>query len=135
MFGFSLSRSTYFSYYGVFCNPEVIAQGKASAPGECYYYLQNPYKIGMMLHIFCILPAGICVCLQFIPVIRHKAIIVHRINGYLVILLSSIASAGAIIVTPHAQGGDMATRTVAGALVISTTVRSRSSEGQKSSIH
>ncbi len=75
-----------------------------------------------MMHIFCILPAGILVGLQFVPIVRHKLIILHRINGYLVILLSSIASAGAIIIAPHSNGGDMATRMVAGVLVISTTV-------------
>jgi hypothetical protein len=58
-----------------------------------------------MLHLFCILPAGMLVCFQFIPVIRHKLIILHRINGYTVILLSTIANVGAIIVAPHAMGG------------------------------
>ena len=74
-----------------------------------------------MLHLFCILPSGILVCFQFVPVIRHKVTLLHRLNGYLVILLSTIANAGAIIIAPHAQGGDMSTRMIAGVLVISTT--------------
>lgn len=53
---------------------------------------------------------------------RHKVILFHRINGYIVIILSLIASAGALIVTQHAFGGDLATRTFTGALVISTTL-------------
>ncbi|KAK3053254.1 hypothetical protein LTR09_005880 [Extremus antarcticus] len=105
IFAFSLSRTSFFSFYGIFCNRDVIAAGNGSAPGECFYWLRNPYKIGM-----------------FVPIVRHKLIILHRINGYLVILLSSIASAGAIIIAPHSNGGDMATRMVAGVLVISTTV-------------
>ena len=118
IFGFSVSRLQYFSYTDVFCGN---TPGNPAAPGECYFYLQNPYKIGMMIHLFCILPAGVLVVLQFIPIIRYKAMLFHRINGYTVILLSTVASAGAIVVTPHAFGGDMATRTIVGVMVISTT--------------
>ena len=76
----------------------------------------------MMLHLFCILPATFLVCFQFVPAIRHKVILIHRINGYLVILLCLISDAGALIVAQHAFGGDMSTRTYVGALVISTTL-------------
>lgn len=99
-----------------------VHSASGAAPGECYYYIQNPFKVGMMLHLFCILPAAFLVCFQFVPVIRHNVILFHRINGYLVILISLIASAGTIIIAQHAFGGDMATRAVVGALVISTTV-------------
>jgi hypothetical protein len=119
--GFTLARLEYLSFYGIFCNPSVTGASGA-APGECYYYLQDPWKIGIQLHLYCILPAGFLVCFQFVPVIRHKVILFHRINGYLVILLSTIASAGAITIAEHAFGGDMSTRTVVGALVISTTI-------------
>lgn len=121
IFGFTLSRLEYLSFYGIFCNPNSPA-GVGASPGECYYYLQNPWKIGIQLHLYCILPAALLVCLQFVPVIRHKLILFHRINGYLVILLSLFASAGALMIAEHAFGGDMSTRTVVGALVISTTV-------------
>ncbi|KAK5683760.1 hypothetical protein LTR17_027230 [Elasticomyces elasticus] len=121
LMGFTLARFQYLSFYGIFCNPSVHGASGA-APGECYYYLQDPFRIGMMLHLFCILPAAFLVCFQFVPTIRHKVILFHRINGYLVILLSTIASAGVLIVAQHAFGGDMATRTMVGALVISTTL-------------
>jgi hypothetical protein len=93
-----------------------------AAPGECFYYFQNPYKIGIMMHIFAILPAAFLVCFQFVPAFRHKAILFHRLNGYAVIILSTVASAGAIIILPHAFGGDFAIRTWGGAMVITTTV-------------
>ena len=118
--GFTLARVEYFSFYGIFCNPKVHGASGAS-PGECYFYLRNPFKIGIMLHLFCILPASFLACFQFVPVIRHEAILFHRINGYLVILLSLIANAGVLIIAQHAFGGDMATRTLTGVLVISTT--------------
>lgn len=76
----------------------------------------------MKLHLYTILPAGILVVLQFVPAIRHKLILLHRINGYIVITLSLCASAGAIIVAQHAFGGDFATQTWTGTMVILTTL-------------
>ena len=76
----------------------------------------------MKLHLYCILPASLLVCLQFIPVIRHKVILFHRMNGYVVVVLSLLSSAGTIIITRHAFGGDFATQTWTGATVILTTV-------------
>ena len=113
-------RLQYFSFYGIFCNTSSSGASGAS-PGECYYYLRNPFKVGMMIHLFTVLPAAFLVCFQFVPAIRHKIILFHRINGYLVILLSTISSAGALIIAQHAFGGDMATRIYVGVLVISTS--------------
>jgi hypothetical protein len=45
LFGFSLARVEYLSYYGIFCNTNGPA-GTGAAPGECYYYLMNPYEVG-----------------------------------------------------------------------------------------
>jgi uncharacterized membrane protein len=77
---------------------------------------------GMMLHLYTILPAALLVILQFIPVIRHKLILFHRMNGYIVVLLSLISNAGTIIITRHAFGGDFSTQTWTGAMVILTTL-------------
>lgn len=76
----------------------------------------------MQLHLFCILPAALLVCLQFVPTIRHKLLLFHRLNGYVVILLSTLSSAGTIIITRHAFGGDFSTQTWTGAMVILTTI-------------
>lgn len=135
LLGFTLSRLEYFSYNGIFCNGP---PGTGAAPGECYYWLQDPFKIGkswkpacmlesdsrtgMKLHLYCILPASLLVCLQFVPVIRHKVRLFHRLNGYVVIILSLLSSAGTIIITRHAFGGDFATQTWTGAMVILTTI-------------
>ncbi|TKA80751.1 hypothetical protein B0A55_02701 [Friedmanniomyces simplex] len=121
LFGFTLSRLEYLSFHGVFCNPH-SSGATGAAPGECYYYLQNPYKIGIQLHLYTILPAALLVVLQFVPIIRHKLRLFHRLNGYLVITLSLISSAGVIMILPHAFGGDFAIQTYGGALVISTTL-------------
>ncbi|KAH0343714.1 hypothetical protein KCU83_g8686, partial [Aureobasidium melanogenum] len=121
LFGFTLTRLQYLSFNGVFCNRD-SAGGTGAAPGECYYWLQVPFKIGMKLHLYTILPASLLVILQFIPVIRHKIILFHRMNGYAVVILSFVSNAGAIIITRHAFGGDFATQTWTGAMVILTTV-------------
>jgi hypothetical protein len=76
----------------------------------------------MKLHLFCILPAALLVCLQFVPTIRHKLLLFHRMNGYVVIILSTISNAGTIIIARHAFGGDFATQTWTGAMVILTTI-------------
>ncbi|KAK3686908.1 hypothetical protein LTR37_019350 [Vermiconidia calcicola] len=120
LFGFTLARLQYLSFHGIFCNPDPTKAG--AAPGECYYWLQNPFKIAMMIHLFTILPAAFLVCFQFVPAIRHKVRLFHRINGYVVVLLSLTANAAAIVIAPHAFGGDLATQTYVGAAVISTTI-------------
>ncbi|KAK5070223.1 hypothetical protein LTR64_002063 [Lithohypha guttulata] len=74
-------------------------------PGEFYYYRAGRHKIGILLHLAGILPGGFLACLQFIPVIRHKAVLFHRINGYATILLLLIANAGAFMIADHSLGG------------------------------
>jgi hypothetical protein len=82
----------FFNYDNTFCGNK--KGGSSAAPGECYYYEQGHYKTGMMLHLFTILPVGILVFFQFIPAIRHRIILLHRINGYLVICLTLVSIAG-----------------------------------------
>ena len=121
LFGFSLARVYYLAYDSIFCNRD-SAPGTGAAPGECYYWTMSPFKVGMKLHLFTIIPAALLVCLQFVPAIRQKAILFHRLNGYLVVVLSLVSSAGTIIIAKHAFGGDFVTQTFTGALVILTTV-------------
>ena len=76
----------------------------------------------MKLHLYCILPAALLVVLQFVPVIRHKVMLFHRLNGYTIVVLSLISNAGTIIIARHAFGGDFATQTWVGTMVILTTL-------------
>ena len=66
--------------------------------------------------------AGLLVVLQFTPAIRQKWRLVHRINGYIILLLALIANAGAIMIAREAFGGTLATQSWVGALFILTTV-------------
>lgn len=59
--------------------------------------------------------------LQFIPIIRYKAILFHRINGYLIILLITVGNVGAAMIAPRAFGGSITTQTAVWVLVFITT--------------
>jgi uncharacterized membrane protein len=68
------------------------------------------------------LAAALLVVLQFTPAIRQKLRLLHRINGYIVVLLSLIANVGAIMIAREAFGGTLATQSWIGATFILTTV-------------
>jgi uncharacterized membrane protein len=135
MVGFTLARFQYLNYNGIFCGGGT----GGAAPGECYYYSKGFHKIGMMLHLFCIIPAGFLASFQFVPVIRHKLMLFHRLNGYLVVLLALVSNAGkqhyrlyiakakltdlsgALMIARIAFGGGFESQTVIGLLAIITT--------------
>ncbi|KAI3323353.1 hypothetical protein HD806DRAFT_544108 [Xylariaceae sp. AK1471] len=116
--GFTLARLQFLDFYGVFCSKEVKSPNNHAAPGECFYWLQKPYTVGITLHLAGILPAALLACVQFIPVVRHKAIFIHRVNGYIVIILSVVATAGIFIILPRSFGGGLDVQTAGGTLAI-----------------
>ena len=91
LLGFTLARFMYLNYNGQFCANK---KSNSASPGECFFYERGHYKIGMMLHLFTILPAGLLVVFQFVPIVRYKAILFHRINGYIVVILTLISIVG-----------------------------------------
>lgn len=113
MFGFSLARLQYLDVGGMF--------RKGSSPGEWYWYQTGSRRVGITLHLAGVIPAGLLMVFQFIPMIRHRALLFHRINGYLVILLLLIGNVGALMITRRAFGGDLATQGAAGLLAVYTT--------------
>lgn len=113
MVGFSLARLQYLDVGGRFRT--------GSAPGEWYWYETGSRRVGITLHLAGVIPAGLLMVWQFIPVIRQRWLLFHRINGYLVILLLLVGNAGALMITRRAFGGDLATQGATGVLVIYTT--------------
>jgi hypothetical protein len=106
LFAFSLARLMYLNFSKNFCPSKPLAGGNGAAPGECYYYLNfDRYKIGIILHLAGILPAGILAVLQFTPFIRYRWIMVHRVTGYLALLLYIVSLVGALMIARHAFGG------------------------------
>lgn len=100
----------FFCWYNI---KSVDVQGywlKHTQPGEFFYFRRRRYSIGMQIHLACgsrprpvlpsrarlmsvtgILPGGILATLQFVPIIRHKLIWAHRINGWLATLLLTVS--------------------------------------------
>ncbi|KZP25076.1 hypothetical protein FIBSPDRAFT_918616 [Athelia psychrophila] len=120
LLGFVLARLQFIDIDGVFCNPKATAGG--AAPGECYWYSMSLYRIGITLHLGCILPAAFLAIFQFTPVIRHKVTLYHRMAGYVIVTLVLVANAGAFIIAPHSFGGALTTQAGVGLLAILSTV-------------
>lgn len=50
------------------------------------------------MHLIGAIAGGFLASFQFIPIIRYKAILFHRLNGYLAITLLLIGNAGAFMI-------------------------------------
>ncbi|CCA71436.1 hypothetical protein PIIN_05375 [Serendipita indica DSM 11827] len=79
----------------------------AFAPGELYWFRGGSRKVGMLLHLGTILPCGVLSVLQFVPGIRKKYLLFHRINGYTVLTLILLGVIGGLMMSRHAFGGDV----------------------------
>lgn len=114
MLGFSLSRLHYFNFDGEF--------SKSTAPGYWYYFGHGAKRIAMIVHFAGALPAGILMVLQFTPIIRHKFLLFHRLNGYLVLFLLLVSNISVCVVFPHNHSGNrIAAQSAEAFLVIITT--------------
>ncbi len=112
----------YLDFTGTFC-PSASQGATGAAPGECYYYTRfSQYKIGILMHLGCILPSALLAIVQFVPVVRHKWVLVHRLNGYLVLLLFVLSTVGALMIARHAFGGGLDTQACVGTLGIGCLV-------------
>ncbi|KAF2878491.1 hypothetical protein BDV95DRAFT_601130 [Massariosphaeria phaeospora] len=122
MLGFSLSRLPELNYSHFFKEDDMADFGMV--PGYWYYVKSGSFRVGMIMHLATILPAGILMVLQFTPIIRHKFITFHRINGYTVLLLILISNAAACMVLRHNHGGGarIAAQSAEAFLVIITTL-------------
>jgi uncharacterized membrane protein len=80
------------------------------------------YKVGIILHISGVLPACIFGIFQFVPIIRHRFLLYHRITGYVVFLLLTVSNVGYLLIADIAEGGDLPTRTFLGFLAIVLTL-------------
>ncbi|EWZ29793.1 hypothetical protein AU210_012683 [Fusarium oxysporum f. sp. radicis-cucumerinum] len=117
MFGFALARMMFLNYNGIYCNPN--SAGNGAGPGECWSYNRKDlYKIGIKMHLYTIIPASFLVVFQFVPFIRYKALLFHRMNGYIVVVLAIIGTVGAIIIAPVAFGGSLSVRAAVGLMSI-----------------
>jgi hypothetical protein len=134
MLGFSLARISYLNIGG----DASSSYKKGAAPGEWYWYREGLARVGITIHLGCIIPAGVLMVVsrfrtlitlmlimtcqwQFVPVIRHKFVLLHRINGYIVIVLVMISNAGTFLIIRRSFGGTLPTQAAMGLLVILST--------------
>ncbi|KAG9092838.1 hypothetical protein FS749_015403 [Ceratobasidium sp. UAMH 11750] len=101
MFGFALARFMYL---------HVPTLESTRGPGEGYYILQGIYKPALLVHIGTVLPAGIFATTQFIPQIRYKALIVHRVLGYVTLFLLLMGAVTGFMLGRRSFGGEIATQ-------------------------
>ncbi|KAI4222211.1 MAG: hypothetical protein L6R36_006311 [Xanthoria steineri] len=114
IFGFILARMPYLSIGGRF--------REGSSPGEWYYLRGGHERIGITLHLVTVIPLGFLLVFQFVPWIRHHALMFHRVNGYVIVLLLLISNVGALMIARHSFGGEFETQVYVGLLAILTTV-------------
>lgn len=103
MVGFCLARFMYL---------HVPTLAKNIAPGEGYYMLTSKYKPAFLIHLASILPSGILATLQFIPQIRYRALIVHRLCGYISLFLLLVGTGSGFALGRRSFGGDIAVQSV-----------------------
>lgn len=113
MFGFCLSRLQYLDVAGNFASN--------TAPSEWYWFRAGHYRIGLTLHLATALPAGLLMVWQFVPYIRHRYLLFHRLNGYLVVMLLVFSNVGALMIARRAFGGDISTQAAVGVLALITS--------------
>lgn len=114
MFGFCLARTPYLAVDTHF--------RKNAAPGEWFYFRQPFYRAGIILHLAAVIPAGVLAAVQFTPVLRRKALILHRINGYVLISLVMLANVSGLMIARRSFGGTVETQMFVGLLALATTV-------------
>lgn len=112
--GFCASRAMYLDY------DETYGKNKR-VTGDWEHQAKGLGRTGMLMHLACVVPIGFLLPWQFLPVVRHRAIWLHRVFGYLLILLLLGGNVGAIIVAPMSFGGSLDIRTLVGVLAIMTT--------------
>ncbi|KAG9024881.1 hypothetical protein FRB95_010942 [Tulasnella sp. JGI-2019a] len=101
LLGFSLARTEMMS-------PSNVAH--LTVPGEWYWYRQLLYKPSIFLHIYSTIIAAFFASFQFIPAIRRRKMILHRANGYLVLLVLIPGIVSGSVVARRAFGGSPSTQ-------------------------
>ncbi|KAF2762454.1 hypothetical protein EJ05DRAFT_534005 [Pseudovirgaria hyperparasitica] len=112
--GFVLARLEYLNVGGVFLAKAI--------PGEAYHYTHGHRRIGITIHLIGVLFGGLLAALQFTPIIRHKALWLHRISGYAATTLLLLGNAGAFMIMDTSIGGAPAMRVWFGLLGAATTL-------------
>ncbi|KAJ8085529.1 hypothetical protein PM082_004347 [Marasmius tenuissimus] len=80
--------------------------------GEFFWFEMPLYKYNYIIHIWTSIIGGIFSGAQFVPAIRRNYVLLHRINGYFVILSVFISNVCGAIVTRRSFGGELNSQAV-----------------------
>ena len=114
LLGFTLARFQFLSIADRFA--------KGASPGSWFWFRSGIYRVGITLHLATILPCGFFVIFQFVPIIRHRLLWIHRINGYTIIILLLLSNIGVFMIARRSFGGGLDTQAGVSLLSIITTV-------------
>ncbi|THU76583.1 hypothetical protein K435DRAFT_846544 [Dendrothele bispora CBS 962.96] len=78
-----------------------------SPPGDYRWFDLKLYGISYAIHVYMAIVGGILVGLQFLPVIRRKFVLFHRLNGYFCVLLLIPGNIAGAIVARRSYGGEI----------------------------
>ncbi|KAJ7639907.1 hypothetical protein B0H17DRAFT_905416, partial [Mycena rosella] len=96
--GFCLARS-------IAMNPGRTADMMPA--GEWFWLSRSIYRPSLLIHVYLSTFGGIGALLQFMPVIRRRKIILHRLNGYGVLTCLIVGNICGAIVARRSFGGEL----------------------------
>ncbi|KAG7441523.1 uncharacterized protein BT62DRAFT_908001 [Guyanagaster necrorhizus] len=85
---------------------------KKYSASEWFWFGKEPFKANYALHIYTAVIGGIFSLFQFLPAIRRHAILVHRLNGYFVLILLVPSNVCGAIIGYRAFGGEVNSQSV-----------------------
>lgn len=114
----------------------------SAAPGECYNYdiKRGIQRLAIQLHLATVLrmwalsnpplqqltrlflAAMFLAAFQFLPVIRHKILTLHRVDGYIIIVFMTVAHVCALILGRGSFEGAIDTQTAVGIMVTTSLI-------------
>jgi hypothetical protein len=98
LFAFALART-------LMMNPANVRD--KTTPGEWFWYRQPLFKPNIFIHIYTSIFTGLFAGFQFMPAVRRRAIMFHRMNGYFVLLMVVPSTICGCIVARRAFGGEI----------------------------
>ncbi|KAH8177843.1 putative membrane protein (DUF2306) domain-containing protein [Sarocladium implicatum] len=103
---FALHRIAEIDIDGVLCRRLI--------PGECLLFKPGEVRnrVAVTAHIGTVLPALILAVFQFLPALRRWSSTLHRVNGYIILLLVCVGGISGIVVARDAFGGTLEMQTV-----------------------
>lgn len=100
---FCASRAMYLNYNDIYLEDKrITADAESQSHGR--------WRVGMLMHLASVVPIGFLLPFQFLPIIRYKLMIWHRLAGYLLILLLLAGNVGACLAVDRAMGGSLELR-------------------------